>query len=76
MVVASEGAAEALIKAGEESDRLLSPSMAACRGAPNHTVREERDRERDGEWILFGFSFLPLPMELYLSDPPGPRRLV
>jgi len=51
MVVASEGAAEALIKAGEESDRLLSPSMAACRGAPNHTVffinnhtvREERD---------------------------------
>jgi len=42
MVVASEGAAEALIKAGEESesDRLLSPSMARCRGrdAPNHTV--------------------------------------
>jgi hypothetical protein len=34
VVVASEGAAEALIKAGEESDRLLSPSMARCRGCP------------------------------------------
>jgi hypothetical protein len=49
MVVASEGAAEALIKAGEESDRLLSPSMAGCRGRggmPLIIPLERRERER------------------------------
>ena len=68
MVVASEGAAEALIKAGEESDRLLSPSTDHTGRPPNHTVTYT-------DQLRIVLYFLPFPA--CLSGPAGPsRRLV